>query len=125
MPVTYFAVGKTPRVDRRANIGDTAFFDCHGQITIGPWAFLGHEVMILTGTHNYMLLTDKRIQTCLSRPVVIHEGAWICSRAIICPGVTVGAYAVVGPGAVVMRNVAPYTVVAGNPARFIRRLRAK
>jgi acetyltransferase-like isoleucine patch superfamily enzyme len=52
-------------------------------------------------------------------PVVIEDDAWICLKATILKGVTVGRGAIVGAGAVVTRDVPPMTVVAGNPARVI------
>ena len=53
--------------------------------------------------------------------VIIEDGAWIGAGAIILPGVTVGKKSVVGAGAVVSKDVASYTIVAGNPARPIGR----
>jgi len=58
------------------------------------------------------------------RPVTIGEGVWICSGHHL-PRGDDWDHAVVGPGAVVMRNVPPYTVVAGNPAKVVRRLKSK
>jgi acetyltransferase-like isoleucine patch superfamily enzyme len=55
-------------------------------------------------------------------PVIIEDDALISSQCIILKGVTIGRAAVVGAGAVVTKDVAPYTLVAGNPARFIRKL---
>ena len=57
------------------------------------------------------------------RPVVIEDNVWIGTRAIIFPGVTIGEGSVVSAGAVVLADVPPYTVVAGNPARRIAALR--
>jgi acetyltransferase-like isoleucine patch superfamily enzyme len=57
-----------------------------------------------------------------SAPIRICRGAWIGARAIILKGVTVGEGAIVGAGSVVTKNVEPYTIVAGNPARVVRRL---
>lgn len=57
-----------------------------------------------------------------SRPVVIGNRAWIGFNVVILRGVTIGEGAVVGAGSVVTKNVAPYSVVAGNPARHIRDL---
>lgn len=57
-------------------------------------------------------------------PVRICRGAWIGAASIIMKGVTVGEGAVVGMGSVVTRDVAPYTIVAGNPARVVRELGA-
>ena len=52
----------------------------------------------------------------------LKEGCWIGSKAIILPGITVGEYSIVGAGAVVTKDVAPYTFVGGNPSRFIKAL---
>jgi maltose O-acetyltransferase len=52
-------------------------------------------------------------------PVEIGKYAWICSRAIILPGITIGEGAVVASGAIVTKDVAPYTVVGGIPAKRI------
>ena len=53
-------------------------------------------------------------------PIRVCKGAWIGARSIILKGVTVGEGAVVGMGSVVTKDVAPYTIVAGNPAQFIK-----
>lgn len=53
-------------------------------------------------------------------PVKICRGAWIGAKAIILKGVVIGEGAVVGAGSVVTKNVSPYTIVAGNPAKFIK-----
>lgn len=68
----------------------------------------------LTGTHDW-----SRVKTV---PVRICKGAWIGAQVIVTKGVTIGEGAVCGMGSVVTRDVAPYTVVAGNPARVVREL---
>ena len=68
----------------------------------------------LAGRHDW-----KKAQT---RPVRICKGAWLGARVIVTKGVTVGEGAVCGMGSVVTRDVPPYTVVAGNPARIIKEL---
>jgi acetyltransferase-like isoleucine patch superfamily enzyme len=57
------------------------------------------------------------------RPVTIEDNVWIGTRAIISPGVTIGEGSVVSAGSVVLADVPPYTVVAGNPARRVSNLR--
>ena len=57
----------------------------------------------------------------LKPPIGIGDQAWICADAFVGPGVVVGEGAVVGARAVVTKNVEPWTVVAGNPARFIKK----
>lgn len=80
-----------------------------GDVSIGP------EASILTLGHDPQSpdFADK------GGEVVIGDQAWICFRAIILPGVTIGEGAVVGAGAVVSRDVEPYTLVAGSPARVV------
>ena len=123
--VRKFAEGCKPIVGDGCNLGEDTLLDCHGQITIGADTFFGHGVKVLTGLHDYSLFGSQRKNSSSARPVTIGAGVWVCSGAILCPGVTIGDHAVIGPGAVVMRNVAPYTLVGGNPARRIRRLRSE
>jgi maltose O-acetyltransferase len=114
-----------PAIAGTANLGEDALIDCQARVTIGAYAFFGHRVMILTGTHDLYAFGKNRQHQHGARPVTIGEGVWVCSGAIICPGVTVGAHAVIGPGAVVLRNVPPYALVAGNPARLVRYLASR
>lgn len=58
-------------------------------------------------------------------PVTIHDKAWIGFNSIILKGVTIGEGAIIGAGSVVTKDVPPWTIAAGNPARIIRRLNAK
>ena len=61
----------------------------------------------------------------VKKPIVIDDNAWVASRAIILPGVVIGKAAVVGAGAVVTKDVEPWTVVGGNPAKFIKKRELK
>ena len=84
----------------------------HFPIHIGDNVSIGPEATILTLGHDPRspIFEDK------GGPVKIGDRAWIGYRAIILPGVEIGEGAVVGAGAVVTRDVPPYTIVAGNPA---------
>ena len=55
-------------------------------------------------------------------PVVIKRGAWIAINAVILPGVTIGENSIVSAGSVVSRDVPPYTIVGGSPARVIKKI---
>lgn len=94
------------------------FFDLNDTITIGDHIGVGHEVMILTTTHR-MGPPERRNGPTYTAPVRIEDGAWIGARTTILPGVTVGRGAVVAAGAVVVRDVAPNTMVGGVPAKVI------
>ena len=75
---------------------------------------IGSHVAISSLTHDHRSV--KMHDTMIAKPVIIEDGVWIGSHAVILPGVTVGAGAVIGAGSVVTRDVAPYAVVYGVPA---------
>lgn len=98
-------------------------------ITIGNHCAFGWDIKIHTGNHDTgrIIMHDGLSQmigvgsAMISRgPVNIGHGVWIGSGAIILSGVSVGNGAVIGAGSVVSREVAPYSIVAGNPARLVR-----
>jgi maltose O-acetyltransferase len=112
---------------RRLEIGTDCFinqdcvFDATAPIVIGNDVNLGHGVLITTSSH-VIGGPERRAGLLQPEPVRIGDGAWLASRVIVLPGVEVGAGAIVAAGAVVTRSVPPHTVVAGVPAREIRRL---
>jgi putative colanic acid biosynthesis acetyltransferase WcaF len=57
----------------------------------------------------------------IAKPIIIMENVWVTTGAMILPGVTIGEGGVVAAGAVVVKDVEPWTVVGGNPARFIKK----
>ncbi len=86
-------------------------------LIIGANVDIGPQVLIWTQEHDVDSPTHKAV----SKPVVIEDYAWIAARAIILPGVTIRRGAVVAAGSVVYQDVEPFTVVAGNPARAVKR----
>ena len=111
-------VHRTPTVQ----LGNARLNVISGDITLEDWAFLGLNVSLLTGTHDYRLFGHDRqhVIPLAGRDIVVKEGAWIASNATVLGPCTIGKHAVVAAGSVVLNDVAPYTVVAGNPARFVR-----
>ncbi len=95
--------------------------DCLGLVTIEKDVFTGHDITILTGEHDYTKFGKERRDSYWPRPVRIREGAWLASRCIIMPGVTVGKHAVVGAGSVINKDVPPYELWIGNPGRCVKR----
>jgi putative colanic acid biosynthesis acetyltransferase WcaF len=99
-----------------AAVGDDVLMYNLGKVRIGKQATLSYRTHVCAGSHD---LEDPALP--LSKPpVCIEEDAWIGTDAFIGPGVTVGRGAIVGARAVVIKDVEPFNIVAGNPARFIR-----
>lgn len=100
-----------------AAIGERALIYNLGRVTIGARATISHGAHLCAGTHDY----TKKDFPLLRPPIDIGEMAWICADAFIGPNVSIGEGAIVGARAVAVKDVAPWTIVIGNPARFVRK----
>lgn len=103
------------RIGENSIIGFDCVLDCRNGLSIGRYVNFSSEVMVWTKQHDY----NDPYFAVEGGPVVIQDYAWISVRAIILPGVVIGEGAVVAAGAVVTKNVEPYTVVGGVPAKEI------
>lgn len=99
-----------------SSIGEHAFIYNLGKITIGKAATISHRAHLCAGTHDY---TDPAMLL-LKPPIRVGDQAWVCADAYVGPGVTIGGGAVVGARAVAVKDVDPWTIVAGNPAREVK-----
>ena len=108
-------------VGRECCIEPACTFDLVEPITIGDQVKLGHQVMILTSSHQ-IGPKEHRAGELIRAPVTIENGAWIGARSILLPGITIGEGAVINPGALVNKDVAAHTQVAGIPAKVIAQL---
>ena len=95
------------------------YVDCYNvaRIELGEYAAVSQYAYLCGATHDYTKLTMPLIP----KPIRIGARAWVAAAAFVCPGVTVEEGAVVGARACVVRDVPAWTVVAGNPARVIKR----
>lgn len=122
-----------------ATLGDYSYVGPHSRVihaTIGKFCSIGAEVRVGMGTHSLSnlstasIFTAKKNGTGISwttencfeeyRTVIIGNDVWIGQRAMIMGGVHIGNGAVVGAGAIVTKDVPPYAIVAGVPARIIK-----
>jgi acetyltransferase-like isoleucine patch superfamily enzyme len=110
----------TTRIGNHVWIGPQAYFDARNLI-LEDYVGWGPGAKVLGSTHTGIPLERPIISTDLEvLPVKVEREADIGTGAILLPGVTVGRGAIVGAGSVVTRDVAPYSIVAGVPAKFLR-----
>lgn len=115
-------------VGDHVSIGPNArFWTTRAEIHIEDYALFGPGVTIITGDHrkdvvgkHIIEMTDADKTAEDDRDVVIGKGAWIGAGTIILKGVHIGSDAIVAAGSVVTKDVAPYTIVGGAPAHFIK-----
>ena len=104
-------------MDDHACLGPSV--DCYNvaRIALGEYATVSQYAHLCGATHDYTTFAMPLIP----KPITIGARAWVAAGAFVGPGVTVGEGAVVGAQACVNRDVAAWTVVAGNPARLLKR----
>lgn len=113
--ITGYHTGSSLRIGNNSIINRNCYLDGRTGITIGNNVNISFGTTIITLQHDY----NASDFCCQGGPVIIDDYVWIGAKAIILPGVTIGEGAVVAAGAVVTRNVPPYTVVGGVPAKHI------
>ena len=128
-----FHYGKHTRIGKRffGNFNLTVQDDA--PVTIGDDCSFGPNVTIVTPQHP-LLASERKLMLdqngvpghlVYAEPVTIGNCCWIGAGVTICPGVTIGDNAVIAAGSVVIRDVPADTLVAGNPARVIRKITAE
>ncbi|MBR1776749.1 sugar O-acetyltransferase [bacterium] len=120
-PPFYTDCGKNITVGKNVFINACCKFQDQGGITIGDGVLIGHNVTLATLNHDEK--PSKR-QNIYPKPIKIGNNVWIGSNATILAGVTVGDGAIIGANAVVTKDVPQNTIVAGVPAKVIRKVKA-
>ena len=118
-PPFYTDFGKNITIGKNVFINSGCHFQDQGGVWIGDGVLVGHNVVAATINHD---LEPKNNRKNHYAPIIIKDHAWIGSNVTILPGVTIGEWASVAAGAVVTKNVEPYTVVGGVPAKVIKRI---
>jgi maltose O-acetyltransferase len=116
----FFASGSDISIGDNSGMG----INCRvsGPLNIGANVMMGPEVIIYTQGHSFQNTDIPMIQQGNSekREVVIGDDVWIGARVIILPGVTIGNGAILAAGAIVTKDVEPYAIAGGNPAKVIK-----
>ncbi len=90
-----------------------------GMVSIGDRAAISARVTLVVHSNPHFSRIDPYVPTKYA-PIIIENDAWLGTGVVVLPGITIGEGSVVGANSVVTRDVPPYTIVAGAPARFIR-----
>ena len=121
LPPLYIDYGRPVTIGERCFIQQCCTFFGRGGIDIGNDVFIGPKVNLITINHDPD--PDNRSAT-YGRRITIEDKVWIGINSTILPGVRIGYGAIVGAGSVVTKDVEPMTVVAGNPARVIKKIKS-
>ena len=107
-------------IGERVSLNRNTMITAKAQISIGNHVLIGPNVVINSGNHGH---TEKNVtmdcQPHILSPIIIEDDVWIGANSVILAGVTLGKGCVVGAGAVVTKNVEPYSIVGGVPAKKI------
>ena len=120
---TFVEIQKGAKIGPRCKISSHTFI-CEG-VTIESEVFIGHGVTFINDRYPRATSTSGQPQTEADWSVqntLVKKGASIGSGATLLGGITIGEKAIIGAGSVVTKDVPPNTVVAGNPARVLKRL---
>lgn len=118
-PPFYTDFGKNIHVGKDVFINACCHFQDHGGVTVGDGCQIGHNVVFATLNHG--LAPEDRKST-YPAPIVLGQNVWVGSNATILQGVTIGDNSIVAAGAVVTSDVPDNVVVAGIPAKIIKRI---
>jgi acetyltransferase-like isoleucine patch superfamily enzyme len=119
----FVEVQKNAAVGRNCKISSHTFI-CEG-VTIEDDVFIGHGVTFVNDSYPRATAPDGKLQTEADwnvEPTLVKKGASIGSGATILAKITIGEGAIVGAGSVVTKNVPPGSIVAGNPAKILRKI---
>ena len=103
-------------IGANSSIGEWALIYNLGPVAIGARSTISQRAHLCAGTHDY----QNPALPLIKPPIKIGDEVWVCADAFVGPNISIGEGAVVGARAVVTRDVAPWAVVAGNPAKFVK-----
>jgi acetyltransferase-like isoleucine patch superfamily enzyme len=125
-------IGAFVEIQKNAKVGSNCkvsshTFICEG-VTIEEGVFVGHSVTFINDSYPRATTSDGELQTEQDWSVertLVKRGASLGSGSTILSNITIGEYAIIGAGSVVTKDVPPYAIVAGNPAKVLRYQEAK
>lgn len=100
-----------------SSLGENSWVYCLEHIVIEKKCCIGKDVYLLTGAHD----VNSRNFDLVTKPILIREGTWISTGAYILPGVTVNRFNVVAAGSMVAKGFDEFSIIGGNPAKFLKK----
>jgi putative colanic acid biosynthesis acetyltransferase WcaF len=97
-------------------IGESAWIDNLGKVTLGNHVCISQGAMLLTGNHNY----TKASFDLMVKEIILEDGVWIGAKAVVCPGVTAFSHAMLSVASVATKNLEAYSIYSGNPAVMLK-----
>ena len=118
--------------ERKLIIGDYSYIGMNAfvngfseQLTIGSHVSIAQNVCIMTDSGPNASLEMQKFYDLEVGPVSIGDHSWVCANVVILPNVTIGAFCVVAANSVVTESFPDYSVIAGSPAKLVKRLQEK
>lgn len=97
-----------------------------GPVTVGDYVMLAQNIVVSGLNHGYQdINVPPRLQKVITKEIRIEDNVWIGANSVITAGVTIGKHAVIGAGSVVTKDIPPYSVAAGNPAKVLKQYNFK
>ena len=113
------------QIGHRCSVGRYCVINAIGGVILGDYSGLGPFTQLITATHNFRKVKDTDLpygaqpRVLEMAPIVIESNTWVGANCVVLPGVRIGANSVVAAGSVVFKDVPPYSMVGGSPARLI------
>ena len=96
-------------------IGENAWIDNLDKVVIGNNVCISQGAFLLCGNHNY----KKDSFDLITKPIIVEDGVWIGAKSTVLPGVTAKSHSILSAGSVTSKNLEPYTIYKGNPAKKV------
>lgn len=122
-PTNYYGgkIGEGLKVGNNSNIGPFSYIGCSGYVEIGSNVMMSPRVSIYAENHNFNNVdVNMKEQGVTRQSVKIEDNCWIAANSVILAGVTIGCGSIVSAGSIVTKDVPPYSIVGGVPAKIIK-----
>lgn len=114
-------IGAGLKIGNDSNIGPYGYVGCSGMIEIGNNVMISPRVSLYAENHNFDDVSIPMKEQGVSKKFIkIEDDCWIAANSIVLAGVTIGNGSIIAAGSVVTKDVPPYSIFAGNPAKLIR-----